>query len=84
MGNLTWIFERAGEQLEIRRHQTDTGTRLTISHANQPCSYEFRDTRELIQFQTDMEALLVPHRLVVRRILARRPRRPRIGANGRG
>jgi hypothetical protein len=57
--DLVWTFEREGERLEIRRHHDGEGMRLTVTRGDEPHSYGFRDAMELINFQSDMEALLV-------------------------
>jgi len=57
--DLVWTFERGDERLEIRRHNEGDGMRLTVARNDEPHSYTFRDAMELINFQSDMEALLV-------------------------
>ena len=59
VSELIWIFERAGERLQIRRDTDDDSLRLTVTQADDSKSYRFEDAASLISFQTDMEAMLV-------------------------
>jgi hypothetical protein len=55
----TWVFERAGQRIELQRQETDNGALLTISGAGAPRSSQFSDVIALVRFQSDMEALLL-------------------------
>jgi hypothetical protein len=57
--DLVWTFERDEEYLEVRRHYEGDSMRLTVTRGEEPHSYAFRDAMELINFQSDMEAMLV-------------------------
>jgi hypothetical protein len=59
MDELVWTFERGGQRLEIRRLETDCGTRLTLISEGLPRTYRFDDPGRLPQFQKDMESLLL-------------------------
>ena len=47
MSELIWLFERAGERLEIRRNTDDDGLRLTVTQADDSKSYRFDDAAGL-------------------------------------
>ena len=55
----TWVFERAGQRIELQRQETDTGALLMISGAGAPRSYQFNHVFALVRFQSDLEALLL-------------------------
>ena len=55
----TWVFERAGQRIELHRPESNIGARLMISGAGAPRSYQFSDTTAAVRFQSDMEALLL-------------------------
>jgi hypothetical protein len=55
----TWVFERAGQRIELQRQETDTGALLMMSGAGAPRSYQFDDVLALVRFQSDMEELLL-------------------------
>jgi len=55
----TWVFERAGQRIELQHQETDNGARLMISGSGEPRSYQFKDAIALVRFQSDMEALLL-------------------------
>ena len=55
----TWVFERAGQRIELQQQETDTGALLIMSGAGAPRSYLFDDAIALVRFQSDMEALLL-------------------------
>ena len=55
----TWVFERAGQRIELQHQANDNGSLLTISGAGAPRSYQFKDVTALVRFQSDMEALLL-------------------------
>jgi hypothetical protein len=59
VSELIWLFERAGEQLRIRRDTNDDGLHLTVTQGDDSKSYRFDDAASMISFQTDMEAMLV-------------------------
>ena len=57
--DLVWTFERAGQRLEIRREEAESGTRLMLTSEGLPRTYRFDDPGRLQQFQKDMESLLL-------------------------
>jgi hypothetical protein len=59
VSDLIWIFERSGERLEIRRQSIPQGQQLTVVREGGSSSYEFADATGLVNFQNDMEAMLV-------------------------
>jgi hypothetical protein len=59
LSDLIWIFERSGERLEIRRHSFPEGPQLTVVRDGDSRSYQFADANGLVNFQNDMEAMLV-------------------------
>jgi hypothetical protein len=54
-----WIFTRGTEELELLRLDLNEGPVLVISGIGAPRSYRFHDLTALINFQCDMEALLL-------------------------
>ncbi len=59
MSDHVWVFERAGERLEIRRASDQDGLKLVIVRADERRAYAFAELEELINFQCDMEAMLI-------------------------
>jgi hypothetical protein len=57
--DLVWTFERAGQRLEIRREEADSGTRMILVGEGLPRTYCFDDPDRLLKFQKDMESLLL-------------------------
>lgn len=55
----TWIFERGTQHLELRRREAEDGIFLTIVGDGAPRSYRFDEMMALVNFQCDMEALLL-------------------------
>jgi hypothetical protein len=55
----TWVFERAGQRIELHRPESNTGALLMISGAGAPRSYKFSDATAAVRFQGDMETLLL-------------------------
>jgi hypothetical protein len=53
------LFERDSERLELQRFDTVDGPVLVISGMGEPRSYRFASITALINFQCDMEALLL-------------------------
>jgi hypothetical protein len=56
---LSWTFERNGQQLELRRQDVPEGVLLVMTGDGAPRSYFFRDLAALVPFQTDMESFLI-------------------------
>jgi hypothetical protein len=56
---LSWTFERDGQQLELRRRDVPDGVLLILTGDGAPRSYFFRDLAALVPFQTDMESFLI-------------------------
>jgi hypothetical protein len=57
--DLVWTFERAGQQLEIRRDEADSAARLMLISEGLPRTYRFDEPNRLLKFQKDMETLLL-------------------------
>jgi len=55
----TWVFERGDQHLELCRRATDGGILLVIVGDGAPRSYRFDEMMALVNFQCDMEALLL-------------------------
>ena len=55
----TWVFEREQDRVEVHRRDEETGPILVIATAGIPRSYQFDSMTSLINFQCDMEALLL-------------------------
>jgi hypothetical protein len=55
----TWIFERGTQHLELRRRETGDGIFLIIAGDGTPHTYRFDEMMALVNFQCDMEALLL-------------------------
>jgi hypothetical protein len=55
-----WIFVRKSERLELQRHEVPEGPFLLIDKDGAaPRTYQFKDMTTLVNFQCDMEALLL-------------------------
>jgi len=54
-----WLFARAAQRLELRRHETPDGLRLDVRGDGQERSHAFTDLAALARFQADMEAFLI-------------------------
>ena len=55
----TWTFERGTQHLELRRREADDGIFLIIAGDGTSRSYRFDEMMALVNFQCDMEALLL-------------------------
>ena len=55
----TWVFERRNQYLQLRRSETGDGKLLVIVGEGAPRSYRFNEMTDLVEFQADMEALLL-------------------------
>ena len=55
----TWVFERGTQHLELRRRETEEGIFLIIVGDGAPRSYRFDEMMALVNFQCDMESLLL-------------------------
>jgi hypothetical protein len=56
---LTWTFERADQQLELRRRDVPEGVLLVVTGDGAPRSYFFNTIESLVLFQSDMESFLL-------------------------
>ena len=54
----TWTFARAADELTIVRPAESQGCALIVVLNESPRTYTFRDEREMVRFQADMESLL--------------------------
>jgi hypothetical protein len=60
VSNPCWVFTRGQERLELHRDETVDGPFLVIEKTGAPPrTYQFKDITTLINFQCDMEALLL-------------------------
>jgi hypothetical protein len=55
----TWVFERKNQYLQLRRSETADGHRLVVVGEGVPRSYRFDELTALVDFQNDMESLLL-------------------------
>lgn len=55
----TWVFKRGNQHLELSRRETDGGILLVMFGDGAPRSYRFNEMMALVNFQCDMEALLL-------------------------
>jgi hypothetical protein len=55
----TWVFERKNQYLQLRRSETADGNLLVVVGEGVPRSYRFDELTALVDFQNDMESLLL-------------------------
>jgi hypothetical protein len=58
-GEPTWVFSRGSERLELCRRDSEDGLLLVVTGEGSPRSYRFTEMLALVNFQCDMEAMLL-------------------------
>ncbi|HEX3702586.1 MAG TPA: hypothetical protein VHU82_04595 [Vicinamibacterales bacterium] len=59
MGAQRWTFLRGDTRLDLSREETRTGVNLIVVSGGVSRAFSFADIERLVQFQSDMESLLV-------------------------